>query len=53
MSDERTFQSLVKQIAGDKLAEIRYSDLTILNWMRNSENIGEWIKSRVALSLRS
>lgn len=53
MSDEHTFQSLVKQINGDKLTEIRYSDLTILGWIRNSKNIWEWIKSRVALSLHS
>lgn len=52
MSDERIFQSLVKQIHGDKLAEIRYSDLTILGWIKNSKNIWEWIKSRVELSLR-
>ncbi|MDD2916416.1 MAG: hypothetical protein PHH70_01075 [Candidatus Gracilibacteria bacterium] len=50
-SDEHTFQSLVQQVIGDTLAEIRYSGTATLHEIRNSTNIGEWIKSRIGSTI--
>ncbi|MDD2891603.1 MAG: hypothetical protein PHQ95_01430 [Candidatus Gracilibacteria bacterium] len=53
LTDERSFRFLVQQVKDDKLTEIRYSDHFMQEWLMNSENVGDWIKSRVRQSLKS